>query len=77
MFILLLASCNSKHEHRMSEWHYSETEHWRVPVCGRNDCTVQAEVHDYGEHIDENDDEFCDICNYSLIKEITNNLEDS
>ncbi|MBQ8296054.1 MAG: leucine-rich repeat domain-containing protein [Clostridia bacterium] len=76
MCVPLLASCDSlKHKHTMSDWRYNETEHWRQLVCGRDDCIVQAEVHDYGEHIDENEDDICDVCNfeYEFIFKLTAN----
>ena len=61
--ITLLASCASKeHKHTMSDWKHSETEHWKEPVCGRNNCSVQAEVHELGEHVDKNYDGVCDVC---------------
>ena len=63
MCVTLLASCGSEeHEHTMSDWKHNETEHWKSPVCGRNNCSVQAEVHELGEHVDENYDGVCDVC---------------
>ena len=67
--LTLLWSCNIlEHEHTMSGWKYNENEHWRQPVCGRNDCIVQAEVHDLGEHVDEDENEICDVCGYKGIQ---------
>ena len=63
MCVTLLASCDSEeHEHTMSDWKHNETEHWKEPVCGRNNCSVQAEVHELGEHVDKNYDGVCDVC---------------
>lgn len=76
MFILMLTSCNLEHKHT-SQWHYSETEHWRVLVCDRGTCLMDQEGYDFGDHIDENDDKICDICNYSFSnRTLNNNLED-
>ena len=67
MCVTLLASCDSEeHEHTMSDWKHNETEHWKEPVCGRNNCSVQAEVHELGEHVDENYDGICDVCGYAF-----------
>ena len=64
----LLSSCNvQKHEHTMSDWKYNETEHWREPVCGINNCIIQAEVHDLGEHSDVDENEICDVCGYRIV----------
>ena len=77
MFILLLTSCNLEHKHTKSDWRYSETEHWRVPECDRENCVVEDVVYDFGKHVDENTDEICDVCNYSFAKgTVNNNLED-
>ena len=66
--LALLSSCNMlEHEHTMSDWKHNETEHWREPVCGRNDCIIQAEVHDLGEHSDEDKNEICDVCGYCIV----------
>ena len=63
MCVTFLAACNSEeHEHTMSDWKHNETEHWKEPVCGRNNCSVQAEVHELGEHVDKNYDGVCDVC---------------
>ena len=60
--LALLSSCNMlEHEHTMSDWKHNETEHWREPVCGRNDCIIQAEVHDLGEHSDEDKNKIIDL----------------
>ena len=68
MCVTLLASCDSlKHEHTMSDWKYNETEHWREPVCGINNCIIQAEVHDLGEHSDVDENEICDVCGYRIV----------
>lgn len=69
MFVIFLAACDSlEHEHTMSDWRYNETEHWKQPLCGRNKCIVQAEIHDLGEHADENDDGTCDVCEYTMFE---------
>ena len=77
MLILLLSACNLEHNHSKSDWRYSETHHWRVPECDRENCSIEDIVYDYGEHVDENNDDICDVCNYSLTKgTVNNNLED-
>ena len=68
MCLALLSSCKtSEHEHTMSDWKYNETEHWREPVCGINNCIIQAEVHDLGEHSDVDENEICDVCGYRIV----------
>ena len=68
MCLALLSSCKtSEHEHTMSDWKYNETEHWRNPVCGINNCIIQAEVHDLGEHSDVDENEICDVCGCRIV----------
>ena len=68
MCLAFLSSCKtSEHEHTMSDWKYNETEHWRNPVCGINNCIIQAEVHDLGEHSDVDENEICDVCGYRIV----------
>ena len=70
--LALFSSCNIfEHGHTMSDWKYNETEHWREPVCGRNHCIIQTEVHDLGEHIDEDENELCDVCGYKTTQYTT------
>ena len=39
------------------EWHYSPTHHWWEP-----EILEAGVVYGYGEHVDGNDDRFCDVC---------------
>lgn len=64
--LVLFSGCNTEHEHTTSEWKYSETMHWRVPVCSRNECALSDVVYDYGEHENKDADMFCDICGYQV-----------
>ena len=57
-------ACNFlKHEHITGEWEYDEIYHWRIPICTWHKCDFDPYI---GEHIDENLDEKCDICEYTL-----------
>ena len=68
MCTAILASCDIfKHEHTKSDWRYSEIEHWRVPECNRKNCVLEDEVYDFGQHVDENDDNACDVCGYEYV----------
>lgn len=50
------------HQHEYSEdWTTDENNHWHAPTCGDTE-----EVKDKAAHIDENDDEKCDVCDYRL-----------
>ena len=50
------------HEHTYAtSWSGDDENHWHAPTCG--DTTVPS---DKGEHIDEDDNEKCDICDYQL-----------
>ena len=67
--VLCFASCTvSEHNHTKSDWKYSETEHWRVPECDKENCVLEDEVYDLGTHIDDNNDVLCDVCGYQLTK---------
>lgn len=62
-----LVGCNSlKHSHSKSDWKYSESEHWRVPECDKTDCVLEDVVYDFGNHIDENYDHKCDVCEFKI-----------
>ena len=45
MLILLLSACNLEHNHSKSDWRYSETHHWRVPECDRENCAIEDIVY--------------------------------
>ena len=67
--IASFAACDGgKHEHTPSAWKYSETHHWRIPECNRDDCAVEDVVYDLGPHIDEDSDYYCDVCGYAMPK---------
>ena len=60
--LALLASCDFlKHEHIALEWRFTESSHWRNSKCTWNICDVNPVVED---HIDENNDNTCDVCGY-------------
>ena len=68
MYIAAFTACGIlKHEHTKSDWKHSETEHWRVPECDRSDCAVEEVVYDLGEHIDEDENDICDVCGYEYV----------
>ena len=46
----------------VTEWQHSETHHWWVP-----ETTEAGVVYGFGEHVDEDKNNFCDVCNYPLI----------
>lgn len=62
---LCLCACDYRHEHAPGEWKYTESEHWRLPECGRANCAVEDVVYDYGTHVDQNTDGVCDVCGYA------------
>ena len=65
--IASFAACDGgKHEHTPSAWKYSETHHWRIPECDREDCAVEDVVWDLGEHENKDADLFCDVCGYAM-----------
>ncbi|MCH5146493.1 MAG: hypothetical protein J1F61_00625 [Clostridiales bacterium] len=50
------------HKHKYSqEWSSDENNHWHAPTCG--DTT---ELKDKGIHVDENNDEKCDVCGHDM-----------
>ncbi|MBO7303951.1 MAG: hypothetical protein J6V09_01855 [Clostridia bacterium] len=58
--ITLLASCDKPHTHRYIEWEYDEYKHWRGYACG---CDLEGEL---DIHINDDGDEFCDVCGYEV-----------
>lgn len=49
-----------EHEHTFREsWSYDNDHHWHSATCEHKDLTQ-----DYGNHIDENGDHICDVCNF-------------
>ena len=49
-----------KHEHTFSyHWEYNATEHWHKATCEHSEIKGSRE-----EHIDKNDDWYCDVCSY-------------
>jgi hypothetical protein len=62
-----LGACDSfGHEHVKGEWRHSETEHWRLPECDREDCVVEDVVYDLGNHVDDDLDHVCDDCRFEI-----------
>lgn len=61
---LLLSSCNVLHKHSLGEWKYNSNGHFKECSCG---YTIYKNS---SKHIDEDKDEFCDLCRYSMKYEI-------
>lgn len=60
LFVACLVSCN--HKHIKGEWEYDENGHWQPITCSLNACNLEeTPVYD---HIDDDEDGYCDICNY-------------
>lgn len=60
LFVACLVSCN--HKHIKGEWEYDENGHWQPITCNLNSCNLEeTPVYD---HIDDDEDGYCDICNY-------------
>ena len=56
--MVMLSACG--HEHTFAEtWTFNETHHWHAATCEHSD-----EKADYAEHVDANEDDICDTCNY-------------
>ena len=51
------------------EWQYSETHHWWIPASEGG--VAIGVVYAYGEHKDEDDDCFCDVCGYDFTENVT------
>lgn len=65
LFVACLASCDHehiKHEHIKGEWECNESGHWQPITCNLNSCNLEeTPIYD---HIDDDEDGYCDICNY-------------
>ena len=66
-FVFLLTSCEAlTHKHIVSEnWSHDEQFHWKITTCNQNRCLIEYTTF---EHVDEDHNMVCDICNYQLIK---------
>ena len=63
LLLLCLASCDSsKHEHITGDWEHNEYGHWQPIICNLNTCDLEAVP--LLEHVDDNDDNICDVCGY-------------
>jgi hypothetical protein len=65
----LFSSCNILHNHTLGEWQWNGNGHFRECPCGYTHAESSS------KHIDEDRDEVCDICRYSMKYEI-NSLQD-
>ncbi|MBQ7363629.1 MAG: hypothetical protein IJW48_04155 [Clostridia bacterium] len=73
ILIFCSTSCDlSEHKHTKSGWKYTETEHWRVLECNRDNCVLEQEAYDLGNHNDENSDNICDVCGYEIFPDSLN-----
>lgn len=66
---LLFSSCDIFHKHVFGEWQYDGSGHFQECSCGYRISQSPS------KHIDENKDEACDMCHYSMKYEI-NSLQD-
>ena len=66
---LLFPSCVALHNHTFGEWQYNGSEHFKECSCGYSIYESSS------KHIDEDKDDACDICGYSIKYEI-NSLRD-
>ncbi|MBO5955146.1 MAG: hypothetical protein J6Q13_04205 [Clostridia bacterium] len=54
--VLMLSACS--HEHTFAEtWSMNDTHHWHASTCEHSE-----EKKDYAEHVDEDEDNICDVC---------------
>ena len=60
LFGIALTACNMQHEHTWGEYQYNESEHWRTYTCGH------TAPNNNSNHIDDNVDGNCDVCNYKM-----------
>ncbi|MBR2380960.1 MAG: hypothetical protein IKA84_00500 [Clostridia bacterium] len=66
VIVLSLASCDLslKHEHIQDEkWSFNSEIHWKDVTCTWNMCKFDIVTY---EHIDEDNDLFCDVCGYEM-----------
>lgn len=72
----LLVGCNDnpaptpdehKHTYDTSKWMTDEDNHWHAASCEHSDERIDA-----GEHIDDDENEICDVCEYVLHKHAYN-----
>ena len=62
--VLMLSACG--HEHTFAEeWSMNDTHHWHASTCEHSE-----EKADYAEHIDENEDDICDVCKHGQVATI-------
>ena len=65
--MVMLSACG--HEHTFAEtWTFNETHHWHASTCEHSD-----EKKDYDEHVDENEDDICDVCRHGVVALIGEN----
>ena len=60
VFGLCLVGCEQSHEHTWGEWQYNDEYHWRNYNC------EHSTTNNYSKHIDDNNDNECDVCLYKI-----------
>jgi len=59
--VFMLSACS--HEHTFAEtWTFNDTHHWHASTCEHSE-----EKKDYAEHVDENEDDICDVCYHGAV----------
>ena len=62
--LIMLSACG--HEHTFEKaWTFNYTHHWHASTCEHS-----KEKADYAEHVDENEDEICDVCKHGQVAKI-------
>ena len=60
VFGLCLVGCKRSHEHTWGEWQYNNEYHWRNYSC------EHSTPNNSSKHIDDNNDNECDVCLYKI-----------
>ena len=61
--LITLSSCQNNPVYYKTGWFYDSENHWCYLTCDIPYCKLEDKV-DFGNHIDENNDRICDICDY-------------
>lgn len=65
MCVTILAACDKEEcVHTKGDWEYDEEGHWQANICSSNICDLEPS--EKSEHIDENKDGICDVCDYQI-----------
>ncbi len=65
-FPVLVTGCSHSHNYQ-SEYKYNSTHHWQV--CEKENCDSTL---NYGEHVDTNYNDVCDMCGYGQVAIVGN-----